>query len=121
MDEYVLDVLAKIIGIYSILILVIGTIGNLCAALVCTRKSLRKTPTFVFIGLALISDTICLYFWNVDHYLLGYNLTQIEDINLFFCKFATFFQTTSLQWSAWLLVMFIINFTIELRFKKFIN
>ena len=104
MDEYTLEVLAKSIGIYSILILLIGSLGNLCASLACTRKSLRKTPTFVFIGFALISDTVSLYFWNIDHYLLAFESYQIEDVSIFFCRFATFFQTTSLQWSAWLLV-----------------
>ena len=100
-----IEFILKAIGVYSMIILVIGTIGNVCASLVCLRKSLRETPTFVFIFFELISDTISLYFWNVDHYLLAFHFYQIEDINIHLCRFASFFQVTSLQWSAWLLVL----------------
>ena len=107
MDQYTLVVIAKTIGIYSILLLLIGTVGNFCAALVCLRKSLRKTPTFIFIGFALISDIISLYFWNINHFLEAFESYVIEDVSIHLCRFATFFQTTSLQWSAWLLIKII--------------
>jgi hypothetical protein len=96
--------IAKTIGVYSMIILVIGTAGNTFAALVCLRKSLRETPTFVFICFELVSDTVSLYFWNIDHYLVAFYSYMIEDVNIQLCRLATFFQTTSLQWSAWLLV-----------------
>ncbi len=104
MNENTRNDIAKVIGVYSMIILVVGTVGNICAAFVCFKKSLREIPTFVFTGFQLISDTISLYFWNIDHYLLAFHSYQIEDVNIQLCKFATFFQTTSLQWSAWLLV-----------------
>ena len=106
MSESINEGLAKVIGIYSMIILVIGTIGYIFAALVCLRKSLRETPTFVFIGFELVSDTVSLYFWNFDHYLLAFHAYIIEDVSIQLCRFATFFQTLSLQWSAWLLVYF---------------
>ena len=110
-----LEIIAKVIGIYSLGLLLIGTIGNFCAALVCLRKSLRKTPTFVFIGFALFSDTVSLYFWNINHYLEAFESYVIEDISVTMCRLATFFQTTSLQWSAWLLVILTLN--VELLFR----
>jgi hypothetical protein len=104
MTESINDVIAKAIAIYSIIIIVIGTAGNTFAALVCLRKSLRETPTFVFICFELVSDSVSLYFWNIDHYVVPFNSYQIEDVSIHLCRLATFFQTTSLQWSAWLLV-----------------
>lgn len=105
MVSNVILTIEKVTGIYSILLIIAGTIGNLCAAVVCFRKSFRKTPTFIFVGFALIGDVISLYFWNVDHYLSSFESFQMEGVNIFMCKIATFFQTTSLEWSAWLLVI----------------
>jgi hypothetical protein len=104
MDNETITILSKLIGAYSISLIIIGTIGNFCGILVCLRKSLRKTPTFVFIAFALASDIVTLYFWNVDHYLYGFHNYQIEDLSVELCRFATLFQTFSFQWSAWLLV-----------------
>jgi hypothetical protein len=105
MDAYTIDIFAKIIGVYSIFICIIGTLGNGIAASISVRKSLRQTPTFIFIGFALISDIMSLYFWNIDHYLLAFNSYQMEYLNQILCRFCTFCQTFSLQWSAWLLVI----------------
>ena len=104
MDPKILKTIAEMIGVYSIALIIIATIGNFISTLVCARKSLRKIPTFVFIGFALISDIISLYFWNIDHFLFAFFNYQIEDLGVDYCRFAVFFQTTSLQWSAWLLV-----------------
>ena len=104
MDNETITILSKLIGSYSISLIIIGTIGNFCGILVCLRKSLRKTPTFVFIAFALASDIVTLYFWNVNHYLYAFQNYQIEDLSVVLCRFATLFQTFSLQWSAWLLV-----------------
>ena len=105
MEKNIDIIIRKVIGIFSICIILIGTVGNLLAAFICSRKPLRETPTFIFAAFALVSDTIALYFWNVDHYLLAFELYQIEDVNINLCRFATLFQITSLQWSAWLMVI----------------
>ena len=104
MEIGVINALAKAIGIYSICIIVIGTLGNLSGAIVCSRKSLRQTPTFIFIGFALVSDILSMYWWNIDHFLQAFQFYQLEDISVNFCRLVTFFQAFSLQWSAWLLV-----------------
>ena len=113
MDQNILNVIGEFIGIYSIILIIIATIGNFISTLVCTRKSLRKIPTFVFIGFALISDIVSLYFWNINHFLFAFANYLIEDLGVGYCRFATVLQTTSLQWSASLLVQ--VFFT---RFKK---
>jgi hypothetical protein len=104
MDDETLKILSKLIGAFSLFLIIIGTIGNFCGFLVCLRKSLRKTPTFVFTAFALVGDIITLYFWNVDHYLYAFHGYQIEELSVELCRFATFFQTFSFQWSAWQLV-----------------
>ena len=110
MEKFSEDIISKAIGIYSILISLIGTFGNLSAALICLKKPLRETPTFIFVGFGLLTDIVTLYFWNVDHFLLAFESYQIEEVNIDLCRFTILFQTTSLQWSAWLLVIKLSNF-----------
>ena len=104
MNQNILNAIGEFIGIYSIILIIIATIGNFISFLVCTRKSLRKIPTFVFIGFALISDIISLFFWNIDHFLFAFLNYQIEDLGADYCRLVAIIQTTSLQWSSWLLV-----------------
>ena len=112
-------VLRVIVG-YTIFVILLGVFGNLFALIVCWRPKLRKVPTFVFYAFLLISDTITLFWWNVDHLTLIYGGFLLEDLGESGCKTFTFFQMFSFQWSAWLLVtteIFEIKNTIFLTLK----
>ena len=104
MTENWFDVCAKLIGIYSLLIICIGTIGNFLGVIVCLQNKLRQTPTFVFTAFSLANDIIALYFWNVDHFLYAFQNYQMEYISVNVCRLSIFMQMFSLEWSAWLLV-----------------
>ena len=79
------------IGIYSVTLAVLGSLGNIIVFITCLRKSLRKVPTFVFLAFLSLIDMSSLYFYNLNDYFTAfYNLT-IADFGLMACKFTSFF------------------------------
>ena len=99
------EVILRVIAIYSVAIMVIGSIGNVLCFVVCSQQKLRTVPTFVFYLFLVMSDTMTLFWWNTDHYLLVYENYQLEELGIHACRSVTFFQLFSFQWSAWLLVI----------------
>ena len=106
MDDSTISVLHKAVGIYSLFLIVFGTLGNILSVVVCLRKELRKVPTFVFYAFTLVHDTISLYFWNLDHYFTAFYGYEIERISFTLCRLFTELQMFSLQSSAWIMVKF---------------
>lgn len=125
MDDDLIETLKQILAVYSISILIIGTISNICCFCVFMRKSLRKIPTFVFLSFIHIFDSMTLYFWNLDHFLLPFYGYMIEFRSIHTCRLSTFMQLFSLQCSAWLLVIMCIDRYLSVRFttwrKSFLN
>ncbi len=108
------DRLLQFVGYFSIFLIVYGTISNLLALLVCIRKRLRQTALFVFLSFKVICDTVPLYTYSLNPYFLltfGYN---IGDINIYLCRFLTFFTNASIESSVWLMViLFLRNFKLS--------
>ena len=99
------EVLQKIFGIVSLLLLIVGTIGNLFSLIICTRKRLRAVPTFVFYSFMLVNDIISLYFWNLNHYMEQFHNFVFQKHSLWYCKIGTFIQIFTLESSSWILVL----------------
>ncbi len=102
--DYVYDALMNMTVYYTFFIMVFGFFSNLLALIVCLRKKMRSIPTFVFLSFALTSNTVSLYWWNLDHYYKYYHNTLIEDMSIHLCRAVTFFQLFSFQAGAWYLV-----------------
>ena len=104
----------NVIGLYELILVIIGTIGNLSVFIVCLKL---KNNTFILIRFLSIADTVSLYFWNLNHFTKQFLHLDLQNYNLHLCKFFQFSQYTSLQISAWVLVsnLFIIysNFNID--------
>jgi hypothetical protein len=88
----------KIFEILSFIITILGTLTNVLAFIICLRKNLRKTPTFIFMAFMAISDTIALYSLNIEN---------LSNINWFYCKIQYFINNFPLKTSAWFLVSLI--------------
>ena len=98
-------IVIKIITIFSLLLIVFGTIGNLIAFKLCLSISSTNAATFVFLRFLSLSDAVSLYFWNFAHFYQAYFEKSIYEISPFFCAFPNFCQCVTLQLSAWLLVI----------------
>jgi hypothetical protein len=105
--DSVLQVFKKIFGTYALLLILCGTISSLMSFYICIR--LKQNPTFIFLSFLTVSNIVSLYFWNLDNFLQAYLNIDLLNYDLWLCKFGSFYQFTSLQISAWLLV----NITIK--------
>ncbi len=101
----VFGVVAILLAIYSVLLSVFGTIGNLLTFLVTIRARLRILPTYIFISFMMLVDTLSLHFWNYTQLLVMLFNRPMSEINLATCKITSFLQFFSLQTSAFLLVI----------------
>ena len=97
-------IIQNILACYSLFLVGFGTVTNLLSFRVCLRKKLIKVPTFVFLSFMLISDTIALYFWNFDNFLLNFFGFIIEGFSSDSCKLVFTSQIIVIQFSAWCLV-----------------
>ena len=106
------------LGYYAFCIAVFGTIGNSIIAYV-SIKSQKTNSTFVLFRYLAFSDTLTLYFWNIGHFISSSFGLDIENFNLYLCKFGNWIQYSSLQSSAWILVLHLFNHSyIGVVFKK---
>ncbi|RMZ93892.1 FMRFamide receptor-like [Brachionus plicatilis] len=54
-----------------------------------------------------ISDMVSLYWWNINNFLKEFASTDLLSLHMYVCKAGNYLQFTSLQISAWILVVFI--------------
>lgn len=92
------------IGIYSLLLCIIGSIGNIFNIFIILNTNLKYTNTFIFLAFLGFTDLFSLYFWNMDHFLWPFFQIDRQNESLFWCRFDTYLQFTILQSSAFLLV-----------------
>ena len=94
--------IAEVVGVYSMWLIVFGTIGNLITFYVCYQ--LRSTTTFVFFAFMAITDLVSLYYWNLKNFLTAFYAIDISRLSIYSCRINSFIQFASLYTSAWLLV-----------------
>ena len=94
----------KVLGIYALVLVVLGTLLNVIICVVCLRKKLRDVNTFKFFAIISISDTIALYEWNLKHFMITFYNVDFNYTSLAWCRVNIFLQYLSLQFSAWILV-----------------
>ena len=71
--DFTYAIVFRVISAYSLLLIIVGTFGNLFIFIVCvTSKAIRKSNTFKFIAAISITDTISLYGWNLGHFISSY-------------------------------------------------
>ena len=96
------NIFYHVIGIYEITLIITGTIGSILTFVVAFK--LKQTTTFVFLLFLSITDTLCLFWWNLDDFILIYFNYWFQENSFFGCKIINYFQYVSMQSSAWLLV-----------------
>ena len=106
----------QILGYYALTIIILGTIGN--ALILYVSYRIKQSSVFILFCYLSISDTLSLYFWNLNIFTYStYNL-DLQNYNLYSCKFGNWIQFSALQTSAWILVKIIIFLTISAHILK---
>ncbi len=90
-----------ILGWYSLVLIILGTIGNVIICHVSVKTN--KNSTFILLRYLAINDMIALYYWNLNNFTKVFSL-DLLSYNLYSCKIGTWIQFSSLQSFAWILV-----------------
>nr|QVK45786.1 G protein-coupled receptor [Proales similis] len=98
----------KVLALYTLLLMVAGTLGNLVTFTIMMRKSLRKYSCMRYLAVLSLADLVVLYQWNLNSFYKYYltrppEYTDLEELSVFWCRWISYFAFTSLQLSSWLL------------------
>ena len=96
-----MSLILKIISAYELLLIILGTIGNILILIVCLNL---RNSTFILMRFLAVADLISLYFWNLNHFTTAFFGLDLQNFNFYYCKIFEFIQFSSLQISAWILV-----------------
>ena len=102
LDKQALQIYYHIMGMYDVFLALFGTLGNILVFIIAFR--LRKTTTFVFLIYLAVADSITLYWWNLDDFRFIYFGSSAQEGSVYGCKILNYFQLTSMESSAWLLI-----------------
>jgi hypothetical protein len=94
-------------GIIPIILIVVGTFGNLLCILILLKKQNRKTSTNIYLIFLCTMDTLSLYQWNLSYILFQFTggKLQITNQSLFLCKAGEFLSFYTLHTSAMFLTL----------------
>ncbi len=89
-------------GIIPILLIVIGTVGNLLSVIILLNKENRRTSTNIYLIFLCLMDTISLYQWNLNNMVYTFTSGQqtVWGNSVFLCKLSEFFSFYTLHTSA---------------------
>jgi hypothetical protein len=88
----------EIISYFSIIIIILGCIGNTISFLIfCFNKDMKKMSSMMILSFISVFDTISLFGWNLDHFARNFSAKSIFYQSLFNCRFLVFLQFWSMQ------------------------
>jgi len=111
----------QINSIYPLILIPLGTIGNLIVIIIYTRKEFFITSTGFYFAFSAIIDTLALYFGSIKYAYLGFKRQGMLDTSDFMCKFFRYSIYVLVAISAWTLVAINIDRLLYFNSKKFFN
>ena len=101
----VYNVIFKILGIYSLMLAILGIFFDFLGALVCHR--IKNNSTFAFYKYGNLIAMFSFVYWNLNYFDLAFEVIRFDvDQNTWFCRIGSFVQFTSLQASSWIHVSY---------------
>lgn len=98
--------LIRFLSIYALLLVIIGTLGNLLTIIILCRRNLRRYVTMQYLIAVSVCDTISLYGWNLNNFYkftISSNFHNIEELSLTHCRLLSYMTFVGLQLSSWCL------------------
>lgn len=100
----------KLLTHLPLVLIVMGVTGNIISFLVFTfHREFKNSSTMVYLSLLSVTDTLSLWGWNFDHYLLFNRQMSLFTLNKPVCKISLYLQFTTLESSAFLLAIMTID------------
>jgi hypothetical protein len=105
-----------ILGYYSLSLTIFGTVFNIIIAYISIKS--KSNSSFFLLRYLAFSDTLALYFWNLSHFSEAIFNINLENYSMISCKLGDWIQFSSLQTSAWILVLISIDRYLIFRIKN---
>ena len=87
--EFYLKICEKLLKIYPILLLTIGTFGNLISFIVLMYGSRKKSTTFSYLSCLALIDLAVIATFSIN-FISQYNFNKDLQDNIIYCKFYAF-------------------------------
>ncbi|CAM4873397.1 unnamed protein product [Rotaria socialis] len=114
----------RCLSLYALLLIIVGTVGNLLTIVVLLRKNLRRLVTIRYLIIVSICDTISLYGWNLNNF-YKFHISSIrgnlEEISILHCRIISFMTFVSLQLSSWCLTATILPYDEHIAKDRALN
>jgi hypothetical protein len=105
-----LNTLERIASYFSLIIIIIGCVGNTISFLIFRfDKDMKKMSSMMVLSFLSITDTISLFEWNLDHFIANNFETSIFYESIFSCRLLLFLQYWSIQCSGFLVSLLSID------------
>ncbi|CAF1173174.1 unnamed protein product [Rotaria sordida] len=108
-----------VIAIYALLLIIIGTIGNILTIIILLRPMLRKYTTMRYLIAVATADLCSLYSWNLNlfyKHLVNPYQNDLEDLSIISCRIISFIAFVSLELSSWFLTLVSVDRCLSIHF-----
>ncbi|KAK2158227.1 hypothetical protein LSH36_174g03050 [Paralvinella palmiformis] len=104
-DDVPISLTAHNIWVYcGISIIIAGTIGNIMALLVMTRKNMRAKTTALYLMVLAVVDTAVLYTGLLRYWIIEVSGVDVRELSVASCKIHIFLVYFLVHFEAWILV-----------------
>lgn len=87
------------------ILILLGTVGNSLSILVLTRKSIRTSTTALYLTVLAVSDLLVLYSGLLRQWIIYTFEFDVRHVSEFGCKLNIWLVYSSLDFSAWILIV----------------
>ncbi|CAF1185448.1 unnamed protein product [Rotaria sp. Silwood1] len=111
--------IVRCLSIYALILVIVGTLGNLFTIVILCRRNLRRYVTMRYLIAVSICDIVSLYGWNLNNFYkftISSNFTNIEDLSIVHCRIISYMTFVGLQLSSWCLTAVSLDRCLSLYF-----
>ncbi|CAF1198107.1 unnamed protein product [Adineta steineri] len=112
-------IIIRCLSIYALILVIVGTVGNLLTIFILCRKNLRRYVTMRYLIAVSVCDIISLYGWNLNNFYkftISSNNDNLEELSLVHCRIMSYMTFVGLQLSSWCLTAVSIDRCLSLYF-----
>ncbi|CAF1385718.1 unnamed protein product [Adineta steineri] len=107
------------LSVYALILVIIGTLGNLLTIIILCRRNLRRYVTMRYLIVVSICDIISLYGWNLNNFYkftISSNNNNLEEVSMVHCRIMSYMTFVGLQLSSWCLTAVSLDRCLSLYF-----
>ncbi len=96
----------RCLSIYALVLVIVGTLGNLLTIIILCRRNLRRYVTMRYLIAVSVCDIISLYGWNLNNFYkftISATYDNLEELSLAHCRIMSYMTFVGLQLSSWCL------------------